>query len=118
LDYLACFLEDGDSARCVKKIGVDQKKLSSCLANDYKIAKEYYQVDSTLSEEYGVQGSPTLVVNGKIAESGRSASAFLDVFCQAFNDVPSECSTKLSSENPSPGFGSGSSSSGSTASCG
>jgi len=116
-NYLKCFLNNSDSTTCIKQTNIDQKKLTACLANNYSKAKEYYQVDSTLSEEYGVQGSPTLVINGKIAEGGRSASSFLDAFCQAFNNIPTECSASLSSETPSAGFGYGSSGSDTTASC-
>ena len=56
LDYLTCFLEDGNSARCLTKAGVDQTKLNVCLSTNK--SKEYYAQDSALSQEYGVQGSP------------------------------------------------------------
>jgi len=111
LDYLACFLEDGDSDRCQATVGVDKKKLNSCVANK---ADEYYETDSVLSEGYGVRGSPTLIINGQIVSSGRSPAAYLDTICSAFNTEPSECDLELDSATPSPGFGygEGSSSSG------
>lgn len=116
LTYLKCFLEDGDSSRCQNKVGIDKTKLNSCLQGK---AKEYYASDSELSKSYDVQGSPTLVINGVIANSGRSPSAFLTAICSAFNTKASECSQQVSSENPSAGFGySASSASPSSASCG
>ncbi len=103
--YLKCFLEDGDSARCVSEVGVDQDDLDDCVANK---ADEYYAIDSALSEGYGVRGSPTLVVNGAMVESGRSADAYLQTICGAFNEAPAICETaSLDSASPSPGFGYG-----------
>ena len=102
LAYLECFLEDGNSSRCVIKTGIDKTKLNTCLNTK---AKEYYEEDSKLSSSYGVQGSPTLIVNGIESSSGRSSSAFLTTTCSAFNSVPGECNNQVSSENPSTGFG-------------
>ncbi len=104
LDYLECFLEDGNSSRCLDKVGIDEDDLNDCLENGN--AEKYYAEDSNLSKEYGVQGSPTLVVNGAIVSSGRNPTAYLTTVCSAFNTAPDECSSlELSSENPSPGFG-------------
>ena len=115
LDYLSCFLEDGDSARCIKKVGIDQAKLNNCLSNDKKKAKEYYEVDKALSNQYGVQGSPTLVINGVEASSGRDSASFLAAICSAFNTPGTACSQQLSSASPSPGFGTAVAASGSAA---
>jgi len=102
IPYLECFLEDGDSLRCLSEVGVNQADLDECVENN---AENYYAVDSGLSEEYGVQGSPSLVINGVIVSSGRSPSAFLETICGAFSDAPEECSLELDTSNPSPGFG-------------
>ena len=116
LDYLACFLGEGDAETCLVEVGINTAELSECIDNR---ADGYYEEDSGLSEGYGVRGSPTLVINGKIVNSARDSAAYLDTICQAFNDAPSECGNELSSEASSPGFGySASSSSGSSASCG
>ncbi len=115
LDYLQCFLEDGNSSRCITKIGIDKTKLETCKNTK---AKDYYAEDSKLSETYGVQGSPTLVVNGIIASSGRDSASYLNTICSAFNNAPEECNEELSTASPSPGFGTGTGSSASTANCG
>jgi len=115
LDYLECFLEDGDSSRCLGEIGIDENSLNTCI--DSK-AKGYYAEDSALSQSYSVQGSPTLVINGVQSDAGRSSQLYLQGICEAFSKAPSECSQALSAETPSAGFGYNTASSGSTASCG
>jgi len=111
LFYLECFLEAGDSETCLKTASIDTVKLNTCLANDNKKAKEYYETDKKLSNDYGVQGSPTLIINGVEADSGRDSSSYLKTICGAFNNVPTaECTKQLSSASPSPGFGTTSSS--------
>ena len=102
LDYLACFLEDGDSDRCLTEVGVNKNALSTCVSGK---AEEYYAEDSVLSQGYGVKGSPSLVINREIVSSGRSPSAYLATICSAFNNAPEECNEELSNASPSPGFG-------------
>ncbi|MFH1365081.1 MAG: thioredoxin domain-containing protein [archaeon] len=114
IEYLTCFLEDGNSSRCLAEAKVDTGKLNNCLKNGK--AQEYYAVDSELSEKYGVQGSPTLVVNEQIVSSGRSPAAFLNTVCLAFNVAPEKCATlNLSTETPASMWGWGASSSASSA---
>lgn len=103
--YLSCFLEDGNATRCLTKTSVDMKKLTACTANNNTIAKQYYAKDSALSQQYGVQGSPTLIINGAEVNTGRDAASMLKTICSAFNTAPSECTKQLSSDSPSPGFG-------------
>jgi hypothetical protein len=116
LDYLKCFLEgDGNADSsgyiangnnpdfCLKKSGIDLNKLNLCL-NSNK-SKEYYELDSKLSESYGVQGSPTLIINGVEASSGRDSSSYLKIICSSFNKNIDKCDLVLSSETPQPGFG-------------
>jgi protein-disulfide isomerase len=110
MKYLLEFLKDGDSDAALTAAGVNKAKLDTCISSGK--ADEYYAADSALSEGYGVRGSPTLVVNGVIADSGRSSAAYLDTICAAFTDSarPSECDTlTLDSASPSPGFGYGAS---------
>jgi len=102
LEYLSCFLEAGDSERCLVKTKIDKNKLNSCISDK---SKDYYNEDSELSQSYGVRGSPTLIINGKIVNSGRDSASFLKTICSAFNETPGECEKELSSSSPSPGFG-------------
>ncbi len=110
LAYMKCFLggERGtpeEAAACDAEVGIDTDDLEDCIENR---AEDYYATDSALSEGYGVRGSPTLVVNGAIVQSSRSADAYLKTICGAFNNAPEICETaSLDSANPSPGFGYG-----------
>ena len=121
LDYLECFLNSSDSQACVQKMGFDNTTLTNCINNldkQYNITEMYndkstwlngqfpqfpvYQADN---EKYGVQGSPTLVINGVVVQSGRDPASLLKTICSAFTNPPAECNTTLSSTVPSPGFG-------------
>jgi len=130
IPYLTCFLEASDAAGCLKTAGVDETKLTSCMTNN---AAGYTAADAALNTQYGVQGSPTLVINGveiPVTSDGanylfndqkipfsRSANTYKTIICSLFNTSPSECSQSLSTANPSAGFGSGTSSGSSDASC-
>jgi len=133
LDYMNCFLEgdgvesngyiiDGNNPNsCLNQAGVDLTELENCISEtdeEFEITKNledeslwlngYYpkfNVDADLNEEYGVAGSPTLVINGDVVSSGRDPASYLKVICSAFKDSPEECSTELSSETPSVYFG-------------
>lgn len=100
LNYLSCFLEAGDATSCLTKYNLN---VDSCVAGK---AKDYYAADSALSQNYGVQGSPTLIINGVETSFDRSPAEALVAICSAFNTAPSECSAKLSTSAESPGFGS------------
>ncbi|MBU0721967.1 DsbA family protein [Patescibacteria group bacterium] len=112
--YLNCFVIENNSAKCVAQAGVDEAKLKSCIATK---AKDIYKADSALSNQYGVQGSPTLIINGVPSNAGRDAASYLAGICDAFNTAPAECSKQLSTAAPTAGFGAGSASGASDASC-
>jgi len=133
LDYLACFLKEGNTTNCLKEVELSGK-LDECIAEtdaEFKITEKFndkstwsggrfplFDIDKELNEKYGVRGSPGLVINGVTAKSGRDSASLLDAVCTGFKVKPAECNEKLSSVNPSAGFGFEESSSGSTGSCG
>ncbi|MCK4552709.1 hypothetical protein KAT80_00710, partial [Candidatus Pacearchaeota archaeon] len=102
-DYLGCFLEDGDSDRCLIEAKIDKAKMNKCISSGK--SDEYYAEDSALSEGYGVRGSPSLVINGVMINSGRSPAGYLETICSAFNEKPEECNLELSSASPKPMWG-------------
>jgi glutaredoxin len=141
LDYMICFLEgDGvesngyitngnDVNACLTLAGIDKGDLETCMAEtdtEFLITENLetggnypkFNVDAELNDEYGVQGSPTLVINGVQVSSSRDSESYLNTICSAFKTAPTECSTQLSSEIPSPYFGWDSTGSSTTASCG
>jgi len=121
LDYLSCFLKEGDGETCLTETKIDQAELSSCvqkLDTEFKIKKNLedqstwsggrfplFLVHNQENEEYGVQGSPTLVINGQQASASRSPAGFLAAVCGAFSEVPEECGAELSAAQASAGFG-------------
>ncbi len=133
LDYMTCFLEgngiesDGyitegnDVNTCLVQAGINTISLETCITktdNEFAITENledeskwlsgYYprfNVDLKLNEEYGISGSPTLVINGEQVSSSRDPASYLDAVCQAFTNAPEECSEVLSSQTPSVYFG-------------
>ncbi len=134
LDYLACFLGEGDSEGCLASTGIDTAKLDACYeATDaeFDITKNLedkeswsggrfpmFLIHAEENEKYGVRGSPTLVINGVTASAGRDSASLLGAICNAFNEEPSECDTVFEGGTPSPGFGWGETDSANLAQCG
>jgi len=133
--YLSCFLETGQGteAACLSKAGVNVSKNTSCIAEtdkEFGVSKDYadkstyqgnfpsFAVDQADNEAYGVQGSPTLVINGVSVPTERDPASILATVCSAFETVPDGCETELPSETPAPGFGDGTATARSDASCG
>lgn len=114
IDYLECFVSntgsEADSQKCISQVGIDKTKLESCLSSR---VSGYMNVDKELNTKYGVQGSPTVVIDGEEANIyPRDAQSVANELCAAFTgSKPSECSSSFSTANPSPGFGTGTSSS-------
>lgn len=130
LPYLKCFLKSDESAKCLAETKVNTDKVNACVkASDekFKVTAKYqdkanwggqfppFDVHKSDNEKYGVQGSPTLVINGEQVETGRSSAELLKTICSAFNKVPEACSAKLSDAQPAPGFGEGTAQSGAPA---
>ncbi|MGV8176913.1 MAG: hypothetical protein ACP5NX_03875 [Candidatus Bilamarchaeaceae archaeon] len=130
ISYMECFLSAGDSAACLKASKVDEAKLTACVAaadkefsisvnmGDTSTSYPAYLVDETDNLKYGVQGSPTLVINGQEVSTGRSPAALLSTICSAFNTPPDQCRETLSTETPSAGFGYEASGAATDATCG
>jgi len=123
-DYLRCYLGSSDKGNwnaCLTDAGINKAKITSCVSatdKEFKITELFndestwsggrypqYNVDKVLNTEYGVQGSPTLVINGEQVNVARSPSAYLGAICDAFNTAPEECDAELSVSASSPGFG-------------
>lgn len=107
--YLKCFWKKSTStaAACMKTTGVDSLKVKNCVAaakSQFNSNEKSMGVNKEESEKYGVQGSPTLVVNGTIISSNRDSASLLKAICSGFTVQPKECNIKLSSVAPSAGF--------------
>lgn len=103
LTYLREFLDAGNVSSALNKANIDEALLNKCLSDR---VENYYAEDSEKSQSYGVEGSPTLVINGVIASSGRDAASFLETACNSYNEQPDFCSElSLDISTPSSGFG-------------
>jgi len=126
LDYLLAFAEDtscstgADTCLTAKltslytELGINANTINSCMTSD---GVTMYNAEVSNANSEGVSGSPTLIINGVDVSVNRNPEAIKGEICNAFNDVPSECSTTLSTASASAGFGSSTSSSSSSASC-
>jgi uncharacterized protein (UPF0333 family) len=119
--YLRCFVESGDYEKCLDSSGADKTKVENCinsidkqfnLTNLFKDQSTWlngrfpkYPVEEELNSKYGVEGSPTFVINGKVISVQRSAEAIKQAICSAFNSPPEECKQKLSENQEAPGIG-------------
>jgi hypothetical protein len=110
IGYLACFLNNSDAAGCTASTGLNTSSLDACMNATYakynitenSSAYGVYDLENAL---YGVQGSPTLIINGAEVSAGRDSASLLSAVCNAFTTKPAECGTALSSVTPSAGFG-------------
>jgi len=123
ISYLQCFTLADTPDKCLSEAKVNTSKIDSCsdrLDSEFGIMDAYndkaswlsgrfpiFPVHDDLNKKYGVQGSPTLVINGEQIKANRSPEAIKQVICKAFNKEPKECETVLSSAAVSPSFGSG-----------
>ena len=112
-DYLNCFVKAGDFESCLLTANIDKTKLNSCITstdNQYNVYSQYndkstwlngqypkFDVQADLNTQYGVQGSPTIIINGQTVDvNPRSPEQFKETICSAFNTPPEECSQTLS----------------------
>lgn len=131
--YLQCFLSKEDSEACLNEAQINRIALNQCITQtdaEYEITQKYedkanwggqfppFDVQKEDNEKYGVQGSPTLIINGVEVSSNRDPQSLLNTICGAFEEQPAECQQELSSETPAPGFGDGTTVSGAAAECG
>lgn len=88
----ACDLKE--STALMKSLGIDSAKVLSCVETQ---GKQLLEEHSDAAQSAGVQGSPTLIINGVQTSVSRTAEAYKGAVCSAFNDVPSACSQTLDS---------------------
>lgn len=138
MPYLECFLgtDGGDAAgeTCLAETKIDRTALTSC----FNAADAEFNIIANLEDkegwlngrfpkfmthndeniQFGVQGSPSLVINGAKVPSGRDSASILKLVCSAFENQPEECETELSPAAPAAGFGWEGTGANSDASCG
>lgn len=120
--YLTCFTGKDDFKGCLAQSGITEASLTSCVNatnNKFQTLVKYndqttwlsgrypvYPIDGDLNTKYGVEGSPTLVINGAQVEGvNRTADGVKKAICAAFNNPPAECGTTLAVVAYGAGFG-------------
>ncbi len=127
LTYLECFVQNGSYddqeayKQCLVEAGIDEALLKQCEEETdalYNVTYYFTNKSTWLSgrfplflvneednKKYNVQGSPTLVINGKVVSVARSPEAIKEKICESFTSPPEVCSTNLSDQQAQPGFG-------------
>ncbi|MEE9525850.1 MAG: hypothetical protein V3V78_04565 [Candidatus Woesearchaeota archaeon] len=120
INYLNCFLKEGDSADCLEKAEIDKTALALCeqfTDLEFKITENFedkasyrgnypqFNINDAENQKYDVRGSPTLVINGATASTGRDSVSLLKAVCTGFEEAPEECDEEIDAAQPSPGFG-------------
>jgi len=78
--------------KSAKGAGLNVDKINICLSDE---GVELIKADSQLANQYGVSGSPSLIINGVIYSGGRTPEAYKQAICSAFNNQPEECGIAL-----------------------
>ncbi len=73
-------------------VGIDTEQIKTCQKDE---AVELLSLDVDLNTQFGVTGSPAIVINGKDYTGDRTAEDFKNAVCAAFTNAPSECSQTL-----------------------
>ncbi len=131
-EYVTCFSKSGDTDSCLTTAGIDKIKNSACAAatdKEFKITENMnanvdyhgsypgFNVFKNDNQQYGVGGSPTLIINGVEVQAARDSASLLKTICAAFDNEPAECQTELPSTTPSSGIGAGTSANTVAANC-
>lgn len=102
IDYLECFVENGDSKNCLSRAKIDLEKLKICILetdSKFKITKKYnnkdtwykkryppFDIHKKLNEKYGISGSPTLVINDAVIVQSKRYCPSGEKECVAIKD--------------------------------
>jgi len=79
------------SKKVAKEAGVDYAKVEACLKKSDELLKKEHE----LSTKLGVQGSPTIFINGERYNGPRFPNGYLAAICEVFKKAPAECQKKI-----------------------
>ncbi|MFA5643113.1 MAG: zinc ribbon domain-containing protein [Candidatus Paceibacterota bacterium] len=102
-------------SKCLGQAGIDNAKLNACTVETdklFNVSANYddkskwlqgqypkFEINDQLNKEYGVTGSPAIIINGVDVSSKityYSPENLKKLVCEAFNEQPQECQTALS----------------------
>lgn len=98
-DYVAqvnqdCTSDDVEDCwkEAAQEVGVNSTSVQTCF-EDNKLA--YAKEEVKLTDEHGVSGSPSLLINGVKYTGSRSSKGYKDAICGAFSEPPEACNQEL-----------------------
>ncbi|MDD5625715.1 MAG: thioredoxin domain-containing protein [Patescibacteria group bacterium] len=75
-----------------KTAGIDVKEITACQKSE---AGALLAQEVTMNQKYGIEGSPTLLINGVIYQGDRTTEGYKQAICKSFTTAPAECQTVL-----------------------
>lgn len=78
-----------------REAGIDIAKIKDCQKNE---ALQLLAEELELNKQYGIQGSPQLLINNTEYQGERSSEGYKSGICSGFNNPPEECSQTLSGQ--------------------
>ncbi|MDD3160131.1 MAG: thioredoxin domain-containing protein [Candidatus ainarchaeum sp.] len=82
-----------NSIALMKKVGIESTAIYSCVDTN---GQALFEKNYLKAQEYGVNSSPTFIINGTEQRVSRNEDAIKQAICSAFNVEPEVCSTELS----------------------
>lgn len=77
-----------------KGLGIDTEKIKTCQKDE---AVTLLENEISLNEEFSVRGSPTVLINDKAYNGGRTPDNYKQAICDTFSTKPTECGQTLGS---------------------
>ena len=77
-----------------KAAGVNAAKVENCVKSE---GVALINAEDQAAKQYGVSGSPTLLINGVKSQAAWTPEGYKTAICGAFNNPPAECSEVLAS---------------------
>jgi len=99
--YVSCYMQkQGNSENCLNQTGINTINLNSCI-NDKNRGLKYAKKDFDRTQELGISGSPTLVLNDSQIVSefdfgGRNPNAIKEILCCSGDKKLAYCNTEFS----------------------
>lgn len=82
-----------------EEVGINVTEVEAHFNN----ATEYNAIlerDESLTNQYRVSASPTLIINGKVMNIARTPESFKSAICSAYLSAPASCNVTLSAQGP------------------
>lgn len=94
LDFISCQNKTADKIpgnweSCVEALELDKEKVEACYEGDKGL--ELMRENAKFAEEIQAQGSPTIYLNDKLYQGGRSDLDFQRAICQTIDSQHKEC---------------------------